>query len=272
MQVLKKQTVITIILAVALLVFGAIYFTYGNANGRATAQGDPAPTLYTQPTDVGSLTRFIKVTGKGTANIKPDIAQTSIGVEFTALTVKEASAKTAEVMDAIISALKAEGVAAKDLQTNGYNVWMERPYGGGFAEPTMDSSQPSPDGTIYHVGNNLQVTVRDLGLLEAVLDAAIEAGANNIYGISFYPSDNAEIESVARAAAMDIARAKAEELAKLGGVELGEIISVTEYSSGGFYPSAGIQFAEASFGGGAGPVSPGELELSVKLDVVYAIK
>ncbi len=272
MQILKKQTVIIFILAAMLLVFGAIYFTYGNANGQATAQGNTAPTLYAQPADAGNSPRFIQVSGNGTANIKPDIAQTSIGVEFTAPTVKEASAKTSEMMDAIISALKAEGVAAKDLQTNGYNVWMERPYGGGFPEPMMDTAQPSSDGTIYHVGNNLQVTVRDLDSLEAVLDAAIEAGANNIYGISFYPSDNTEIESVARAEAMDNARAKAEELAKLAGVELGDIISITEYSGGGFYPSTGIQFAEAAVGGGAGPVSPGELELSVQLDVMYAIK
>jgi len=271
MQILKKQTLITGILAAALLIFGAIYFTYGKANGLATAQGNAAPTLYAQPADAGSSPRFIKVTGNGTVNIKPDIAQTSIGVEFTAATVKEASAKTAAAMDAIMSALQAEGVAAKDLQTNGYNVWMERPYGG-FSEPMPDTAQPSSDGAIYHVGNNLQVTVRDLDTLDAVLDAAIEAEANNIYGINFYSSDNTAAESQARAEAMDDARANAEELAKLAGVELGDLISITEYSGGGFYPSPGIQFAEAAGGGGLGPVSPGELEFSLQLDVVYAIK
>ena len=214
------------------------------------------------------LPRTITVVGEGQTTIEPDTAQTNIGVEVVAPTVEEASAQVAETMDAVLAALKAQGVAERDIQTSGYNVWVERPY--------TPEGVPA-DKTLYHVGNNVMVTIRDLDKVGTVLDAAIEAGANNIYGVTFNISDPSQSKSEAREEAVVDAQAKAEELATLNQVELGEVISVSEIigGAGGYYPGGfGPLYGQAvGMGGGAGgPIVPGELNLTVQLQLTYAIE
>ena len=68
---------------------------------------------------------------------------------------------------------------------------------------------------------------------------------------------------------------KAEELAGLNNVSVGEVISISEViAPQGYYAGAyrGIPVAEGMGGGGAGPISPGELELAVQLQITYAIE
>lgn len=202
----------------------------------------------------------ITVVGEGKVTIKPDMAQATIGVDVTRPTVKEASAEASQVMNRVLSALKELGVAERDMQTSGFSVWQERPY--------------NPDGTqgppVYHVTNQLNVTIRNLESLGAVLDAAMNAGANNIYGVTFSLSDTTQAEAEARRKAVENARAKAEDLARLTNLQLGEVLSVSEVIggvSGGYYPA--VQRTEG-IGGGGGPIMPGELEITMQLQVIYS--
>jgi uncharacterized protein YggE len=80
--------------------------------------------------------------------------------------------------------------------------------------------------------------------------------------------------SEARGKATQDALAKAGELAKLNQVTLGDLISVSEViAQGGFY-AAGLPRAavEGLGGGGGGPITPGELEVSVQLQATYSIQ
>ena len=206
----------------------------------------------------------ITVVGEGSVRIKPDIARAQIGVEVMMDSVKAASEANKERLDAVLAALQAQGIAEADIQTSGFSVYAER----------FGPNGPLPeDETNYRVSNNVNVTVRDLETLGAVLDAAIEAGANNIYGVEFSVDDPTTVESQARQRAVADAQAKAGELAELTGVTLGNVVSVSEViGNGGGYYSSNFNVAErAMSGGGATPISPGELELVMQLQVTYAI-
>jgi uncharacterized protein len=208
--------------------------------------------------------RTITVVGEGTVKIEPDIARANFGVEVMRQTVREALDLNAETMDAVLAALQAQGIAEEDIQTTGFSIFAER-YG---------PQGPLPEDQVnYRVSNNVTVVVRDLDNIGAVVDAAVEAGANNIYGIEFRVDDPSAQESEARQNAIDDARAKAEELASLTGVTVGEVVSVSEVIAGGGYIASNFAQDRGMGGGGGGatPISPGQLELLMQLQVTYAI-
>ena len=106
------------------------------------------------------------------------------------------------------------------------------------------------DQVIYHVGNSVSVTVRDLDTVGDVLDAAIAAGANSIYGVNFSVDDPDQVMAEARSLAAEDALARAEELAGLHGVALGEVVSVSEVINGAAVPM--FDSVNASMGLGSG--------------------
>jgi uncharacterized protein YggE len=256
------------VLALGVLILTLVGPELAGVEAQAPAAAQPGRTAAAGPQLQGeaAMTRTITVVGEGQAQIEPDIAQTNIGVEVVTGTVRAASDQAADTMNAVMAAIRAQGVADEDMQTSGYNVWVERPYG---------PEGPRPDAApLYHVNNSVNVTIRDLDTVGAILDAAMEAGANNIFGVTFSIEDPGAAQSQAREEAVSDARAKAEELAGLHGLEAGEVISISEViAQGGFFPST-VRMAAADMGagGGAGPISPGQLQVSVQLQVTYALR
>lgn len=226
--------------------------------------------------EMSSLPRTITVVGEGSVSIDPDVAQTTIGVEVVKTTIIEATAEAREVMEAVLNALMEAGVAESDIQTSGFSIWAERSYDGPPrpVESAVNSEEPV-ETVRYRVSNQVMVTIRDLESVGAILDAAIEAGANNIFGVNFRLDDPSVVESDARAKAVENAKAKAEELAALTGAEVGEVITISEvigqgggYFGGNFASSARQEMG----GGGAGPISPGQLNLSMQIQVTFAMR
>jgi uncharacterized protein YggE len=264
-----------IVATVSVLALGGLMLVV--ANWYSPTAEARSINLATEPTlDVGPAApaqqtaaqpaRTITVVGKGTVRIKPDIAQTNIGVEVVGNTVNEASSQAQDTMNQVMAAITGQGVADKDIQTSGYNVWVERPYG---------PEGPSPDAqSLYHVSNSVSVTVRNLDDLSKVLDAAIQAGANNIFGVNFNVADPTDLQAQAREKAVADAQSRAAELAKLNNVQVGQVLSVSEVIGGGSVPfgMAYESAAVAGMGGGGGPISPGELEVAVQLQITYAIE
>lgn len=205
----------------------------------------------------------ITVTGFGSASGAPDIANLEVGVESIESDPSTAYSNTNATIDEVITALKDVGIAAEDIRTVGLNVYQDR-YGG----PQFNGEgQPEP---VYIVSNNVRVTVRDIANVPAVLDATINAGANNIYGLNFAIQNEETLASDARANALDNARDKASELAELAGVELGDIVSIVE-SQGGFDPYN--QFALNGVGGAQSDavIEPGQLSVNVQLQITFQI-
>ncbi len=219
-------------------------------------------------TEASALPRTITIVGEGKVRIKPDVAQTTIGVDVRKPTVKEASSEAKTVMDQVLKALKAQAVEDKDIQTSGFSIYVESPPYGPDGTP-VDKAQPT-----YHVTNQVSVAIRDLDKVGAVLDAAIEAGANNIFGVNFSLADPTKVQSEARKKAVADAKAKADELAGLVGLKVDKVVSISEVigNTGGYYSNAFKAPQPPALAGGGGSISPGELELSLQLQVVYTIQ
>jgi uncharacterized protein len=240
---------------VAVLVIAALSvggFALASANAPRSAQAAAPAT--------GE--RSITVVGVGKASGTPDVAHVTIGVDTQAPSIQKAADDNKAQMNTLLSALKGLGIAEKDLQTSNYSVYTEQ--------------KPAPDGTssttqmVYHVSNQVEVTVRDINQLGDVLDKSVAAGANNIYGVNFSVEDTVKLEADARAKAVADAKSRAESLAQLNGLQLGEVISVSEViDNSGAYP---MMSGAKGMGGGGAPIQPGELEVGLSIQITYAVK
>jgi hypothetical protein len=206
----------------------------------------------------------ISVSGTGTAYGKPDLATVQIGVQSRntdpAQAVADANAKIAAIMDA----LKGLGIEDKDIQTTNFSVSAQQDY---------DPETGRPQNTFtYVVDNTLSVAVRDLSKVGEALGQAVEAGANSIYGVSFSVSDMTALEAEARGQAMADAKARAEQLAQAAGVTLAAPMSINEFTSGPIPYAVDVK-AEAAVGGAAPvPISTGQVQVTLQVNVTYTIK
>lgn len=207
--------------------------------------------------------RGITVIGQGEAMGQPDLANTSVGVEISAPTVSEATSQNEAIVSQVLAALAQQGIDEKDIQTSNYNVWAEQIYG-----------ENGPEGISgYRVTNMVAITIRDINKIGAVLQAATEAGANAVNGISFGVADTAALEAEARTAAITNARARAQSLAELAGVELGEVLMITEVIGANYpIPMANGRLDTAMAESAAPSISPGQLSFTTQIQVTFAIK
>jgi uncharacterized protein YggE len=248
----KRIQLLSVIALLALLLAAC---TAAQAATDSSAQGaQVAPA---------GVTRTITVVGQGAVSLMPDIATINVGAEARASTVSEAKAQVDAQMAAITAALAEAGVAEKDIQTAHYGIHYER-------EPVavLREGPAIADQGGYYVTNMVQVTVRDVEKAGDVLDAVIQAGANQVYGVNFTVADESAWQSQARAEAVADAKSRAQELADLADLELGEVLSVSEVVGGSAIPMMAV--AERGVGGGG--IAPGELELGMQIEVTFAVQ
>ncbi|GAB4516295.1 MAG: SIMPL domain-containing protein [Anaerolineae bacterium] len=220
-----------------------------------SAQTMPAPTTDT-----------ITVTGFGDAFGTPDRASIDIGVEVLNNDIAVAFEEANATIDRIISAMVEAGVAREDIRTVNLNVYLDR-FGGGMPMP-MDGSAPTPT---YNVNNMVNVVVRDITLVDEVITAAVEAGATSIFGLNFTIADRADLEADAREEAVNDANERAAALAELVGAELGDVVNVVEVTGGFGYPIPYAMDSAMGLGGGGATIEPGQLSVSMQVQVTYAI-
>lgn len=246
-QLNRKSTLFVVVLLLMVVVLAA-------------CTPDPAQPGAAQ---VESTAGDITVVGQGEAFGEPDRARVQIGVETFAEEVSEATAANEDGVQSIMNALQELGIEEADIQTSNYSLWAEQSRG-----------DEGPQGIAgYRVMNQVNVTIRDIDQVGAVIGAVTQAGANSIHGVSFSVADPAALEAEARAGAIENAREKAQSLAELSGVELGEVVSVSEVIG-----QPGIPVMEGFGGrdmavGSAGPgIAPGELSYGVQVQVTFAIR
>lgn len=210
------------------------------------------------------VNRMISISGHGEVMAVPDLATVSLGVMTTATTAQEALAANTKAMSDLLAVLKQQGVAERDTATSNFNVQPRYDYGQGGTQ------QPKVVG--YDVSNTVTVVAREVESLGDLLDKAVAAGSNQIYGISFSVSKPEALLDTARKNAVADARRKAEIYAAAGGFTLGDIISVSE--GGGYQPPMPMVMKSAMSADSAGavPVAQGEQALSIDVSIVWAIK
>jgi len=253
---MKKKNVITFI---ALLLVATI-----GLSACTMLPVQPADATNTSPQSVTAPFRTLSVTGTGKILLVPDLAYINIGVRSEAADVSSALAANNTQATAITDALKAVGIEEKDLQTANFNVYSMQQY----------DQMGQPSYINYAVENTLYVTVRDLTKLSQVLDTALSAGANQIYGINFDLADRQGALSQARDLAIKDAEAKAAATAATAGVTLGQIQSINVSNTSYVQPYSGY-----GMGGGAAmeayssvPVSAGQIVVTFDANLVYVIK
>jgi len=207
----------------------------------------------------------IWVTGTGKVSAVPDIATLRLGIEAQETSVAEAQSQAAEAMERVKTALTDNGVAEKDIQTQYFNIRRVTKW---------DNVKEQEVVIGYRVTNMVTAKIRDINNIGAVIDAVAVAGGDftRIDNIGFSVEDTSGYHQEARQKAVADAKAKAEQLADLAGVKLGKPTYITEnaHLPSPIYPqvlyerAAGASVPET-------PISAGEMEISLTVQLVYAI-
>jgi uncharacterized protein len=205
----------------------------------------------------------LDVQARGESRQVPDIAVVSAGVVTQATDAQTAMRDNAGRMAKVIAALKAAGIAEKDIQTTSVNLSPQYRY--------VNNEVPVITG--YQANNNVNVRFRDIGKSGAVLDALVKQGANQINGPSLMIDQPEAAQDAARVAAMKAARQRADLYAKAAGLSVKRIVSISESIeySGGPVP----MMARAAMADGAEAktsISPGEQSVGVTLSVVFELQ
>jgi uncharacterized protein YggE len=215
----------------------------------------PQAALAAEPDEVRSIT----VTASGQVAAEPDIARISSGVTTEAATAKVALARNSEVMKAVIDGLKAEGIEAKDIQTNSFRVEPR------YTQP-RDGQATSIDG--YRVVNQVEILARDLDKLGAILDRLVTLGANEMGGLSFEVSNAETLRDEARKAAVANALRRAKLYADAAGAEVGQVLTIQEGGEAGPRPIPMARAMKAE----AVPLERGTETLEASVTITWALK
>ena len=204
------------------------------------------------------------VTALGTATVTlvPDMATFTAGVSTQDMLVSTAQAANATAMQTVLDAIKALGVAEEDIQTDNYSISPVYDYRSG-----ANGDQQVLVG--YSVTNNVEVTVHDIDLLPALLDAAVAAGANQSYGISFSSSQsNAAYDQALTAATQDALR-KATLIATALGKNIGNVLTVEE-ANDTYVPYASNK--AIAYAADSTPIQSGTVSVSANVQIQATIE
>ena len=209
--------------------------------------------------------RLIRVSGNATVALAADTATLQIGVNTKKSTVQEAQKENASLMNAVLDALHSIGIEDQDIMTSQFNV------------SSMFDYSVSPQGQeirtqYYEVQNNVSVTVHDLTLIGQVLDAAMEAGANTSYGITFSSTQQNEAYQKALTRAVEDAMQKADVLAAAAKTQLGDLVSINatqnQYTMGGYGVSNVYAYEAKSMDRGT-VITSGDITVSAEVTLEY---
>lgn len=220
-----------------------------------------------------TVTNTITVDGTGEAVATPDIATFSFTVSETAKTVAQAQALATEKSNAALKAVRAGGVADKDIQTIAYNINPHYEYSGGVC--TANYCPPSKQVlTGYDVSQTTQVKIRDLSKAGDLFTSIGSIGVQNVNGLSFAVDKPEAVKAQARAKAIAEAQSKADELARQLHVTLVRIVSFSESDNSPrpmMYAMGGKAMA-ADSAPAAPEISTGEQKITDNVQITYEIK
>lgn len=203
----------------------------------------------------------IAVTGRGRVSRQPDVAEVTVGVGVSHVSVAEATASAGVNASAVLAALRATGIDDDDLQTSNYSVSAEYDH---HSQPRRLLG--------YRVANTVRVTVRSVDRLSEVLAAAADAGGDTtvINRLDFRLSDPAAAKRDARVLAWEDAVATARQLADLAGVGLGPARRIVEGGEVG--PVVAGSFTRGVAAAEAAPIEAGTVDVEEAVSVQFELR
>ena len=275
----KKGLVMTVaigVLALGLACSGSSTPTPGgnaSANGTTLTGGVPQFTVTggqevsgAIPTLYGGQQSGIWVNGIGRVTVTPDLGLLDLGVEARATTVAEARDQAATAMTSIMNVLADAGIEERDIRTQFFNIQPEY---------VWNETKRQQEIVGYRVTNTVNVKVRDLEAMGALIDQVATAGGDltRINSIRFTVEDTDQFATQAREAAVKQAMEKAQQFAQLTGTTLGKLAYIAE--SGASVPVVrDFAFEERAVAAAAAPPTPisqGEMDITVTVQAVFAI-
>jgi uncharacterized protein YggE len=219
-----------------------------------------APALaQTVPGQVITGTR-LDVVATGEVTRVPDIAMINAGVVTQAPTATAAIQQNARQMTSVRAALKAAGIADRDIQTSSINLQPDYRY----------EENRNPVLTGYRASNEVSVRFRDIANAGKILDALVAQGANQINGPNLMIDQPEQAMDEARAAALTKARQRADLYARQLGKRVGRILSISE--AGGVVPYPMPMARMASMEAADTKIDPGEQRVNVSLSVSFELE
>lgn len=223
----------------------------------------PAAAMAQQPP--ADAPRTLTVAGTGTVERDPERALLMLAVESEAPTARDASQANAELMQAVVAAIRGTGIPERDIRTVSYQL---NPV---YSRPPTDGGTPRIGA--YRAMNMVQVTVDSIPVLGRVVDVSIAAGANRVASLSFELRDYESARSAALELAVRNARAEAEAVAAASDQRLGEPLSIST-STMQPMPYAMPRAMEMAAGHVAAdtPIEAGSLTVRATVNIVYKLE
>jgi len=253
---IKTAVIMVAILCASVIVFAACDNQVQNSAGEAPSQAANA-ILQQSAQSVFMDESTITVNTSESVKVAPDLASVYLGVRTEGTTAEKAQQENAKLAKTFTDAVKKEGVDEKDIETSNINIYQD------YEDPNK-----------YIMESSYKVTIRDMDKVGAVIDAAVSAGANTSYSLSFDISNRDEVYIEALGKAMQSVNSKAEAVAKSGGYTIVRPLSINEGGSSSYYNDMPVmESAAADTAGGIGTVvSPGDIEVSASVTGTYVIQ
>jgi len=208
----------------------------------------------------------LAASGTGRALLTPDQAELYVGVSRIRATSRAARAVANRRLASVQRALRARGIPARDVQTDGVSVSRER----------LRARRGRPARVRYRASAQLTVTTRDVPGLGRLIDAVADAGADDLFGPDFSFTDPSQGGILATRAALADARRRADDAAAQLGVRITGVESIDLAP-----PLLELGQDESAGGSGEGSflsgddarteISPGREEFVSRVRVIYTV-
>jgi uncharacterized protein len=214
----------------------------------------------------GNITNSIAVQGDGKVYAQPDVFLMDVSVSKLAESTATAQSQAKQIIDQIMTIAKELGIEQKDIQTTNLSI-----------NPEYDYNQNTQTIKGYRATHSLTLKIRKLDTIDALIPKISFDNDIQIQSMRYYIDDKTTFYSQARKLAYTKAEQKAQELAGLAGVTIDKAISINDqimYNP--VYPMQRMQMntlsVSADAGGQGNQIAPGQLEVSVQVNVVYGMK
>ena len=249
------RTLVALALAGALLLCAAAPGLASNNDAWAALLDKTVTAIGQMTAETGELT----VVGTAAIAVEPDKAAIMLGVSIEESSVAAAQEKVNTTMQGIVDSLRALGIEQSKMTTSNYSVF-----------PVYDYSSEPAFVRGYQVNNMLTVQVQEFALISQVIDKAVQAGANQVQGITFDTAKRSELYQEALKNAVAAAREKAVVMAFASGKQLGNLLGVIEGDQGSVFHNAWDARAESD--ALQTNILGGELEVVAKVTLVFELK
>ena len=211
--------------------------------------------------------RTIRVVGTATVEATPDRARVNVVVETRGKTARAAAGDNAELADEVIEAVKSVLGKVGKVRTSGYDVRAEYEY-------RKDATGNRRHLVGFVARNSVIATTPKIETVGDLVDAAVEAGAGEVQGLSFYLNDPEAARRQALLEAGRKARAEAATVAESLSVELGELLeaSTASHTPSPRPPMPHARMMATAADAKATPIEPGTVDLQVSVHAVFAIR